>query len=85
MRKADYRACVTLFGPAILGGLVITTAATANAEVVKLQVDLKGSNASEQLARTFVRGHTKRVAELLDTLVSLGQARELADGRHVRV
>jgi hypothetical protein len=40
---------------------------------------------SEQLARTFVRGQTKRVAELLETLVSLGQARELADGRYVRV
>jgi len=35
---------VTLFGTAILGALVITTAATANAEVVKLQVDLKGIN-----------------------------------------
>ena len=28
----------------MLGGLVITTVATANAEVVKLQADLKGSN-----------------------------------------
>ena len=28
----------------MLGGLVVMTAATANAEVVKLQADLKGSN-----------------------------------------
>jgi hypothetical protein len=40
---------------------------------------------AEQLARTFVRGQSKRVAELLDTLVSLGQARALDDGRYVRV
>jgi hypothetical protein len=40
---------------------------------------------SEQLARTFIRGQSKRVAELLETLVSLGQARQLTDGRYVRV
>ncbi len=40
---------------------------------------------AEQLARTFVRGQSKRVAELLETLVSLGQARALDDGRYVRV
>ncbi|QPF90303.1 CHRD domain-containing protein [Bradyrhizobium genosp. B] len=44
MRKANYRICVTLLGTAMLGGLAITTAATANAEVVKLQADLKGSS-----------------------------------------
>jgi hypothetical protein len=44
MRNASYRVCVTLLGTAMLGGLVITMAATANAEVVKLQADLKGSN-----------------------------------------
>ena len=44
-----------------------------------------GGLTSDQLARTFVRGQTKRVAELLDTLVSLGQARRLEDGRFVRV
>ena len=38
-----------------------------------------------QLAKTFLRGQAKRVSELLDTLVSLGQARELEDGRYVRV
>ena len=40
---------------------------------------------AEQLARMFIRGQTKRVAELLETLVSLGQARGLDDGRFVRV
>jgi hypothetical protein len=44
MRKANYRLCVTLLGMAMLGGLVISMAASANAEVVKLQADLKGSN-----------------------------------------
>jgi hypothetical protein len=39
----------------------------------------------EQLAKTFLRGQSKRVSELLETLVSLGQARELDDGRYVRV
>jgi hypothetical protein len=37
-----------------------------------------------QLARTFHRARVERVAELLETLVSLGQAREVADGRYVR-
>ncbi|MGY4472387.1 hypothetical protein ACVWWK_008096 [Bradyrhizobium sp. LB9.1b] len=44
MRKANYRVCVTLLGMAMLGGLVISMATSANAEVVKLQADLKGSN-----------------------------------------
>jgi hypothetical protein len=44
MRKANYRVCVTLLGTTMLGGLVISMAASANAEVVKLQADLKGSN-----------------------------------------
>jgi hypothetical protein len=38
----------------------------------------------EQLARTFVRGQARRVSDLLETLVSLGQARALDDGRYVR-
>jgi hypothetical protein len=44
MRKANYRVCVTLLGTAMLGGLDISMATSANAEVVKLQADLKGSN-----------------------------------------
>ncbi len=35
---------------------------------------------AEQLARSFQRARVDRVAELLETLASLGQAREL-DGR----
>jgi hypothetical protein len=38
---------------------------------------------SEQLAKTFLRANVDKVEELLDTLASLGQARELADGRFV--
>jgi hypothetical protein len=38
----------------------------------------------EQLAKTFIRGQSKRVAELLETLVSLGQARATGDGRYIR-
>lgn len=42
MRKTNSRACVTLLGTAMSGELVITTA--ADAEVVRLQADLNGSN-----------------------------------------
>jgi len=38
----------------------------------------------EQLARLFLRANTKLVAELLQTLVSLGQARALESGEYVR-
>jgi len=38
---------------------------------------------AEHLARTFKRARTDRVAELLNALVSLGQARALGDGRYV--
>jgi hypothetical protein len=38
----------------------------------------------ESLANAFQRGQSKRVAELLETLVSLGQARSLGDGTYVR-
>jgi hypothetical protein len=38
----------------------------------------------DQLARSFQRARVDRVADLLETLVSLGQAREVADGRYVR-
>jgi hypothetical protein len=36
---------------------------------------------SEQLAKTFLRARVEGVEELLETLASLGQARELDDGR----
>ena len=38
----------------------------------------------EQLARLFLRANTKLVSELLQTLVSLGQARVLESGAYVR-
>jgi hypothetical protein len=44
MRKANYQICVTSLGTGLPCGLVVTTAATADAEVVKLHADLKGSN-----------------------------------------
>lgn len=37
----------------------------------------------EQLAKKFTRANASRVRELLQTLVSLGQAREVAEGRFV--
>ena len=36
------------------------------------------------IAKTFHRGQAARVAELLDTLVSLGHARDVGDGTYVR-
>ncbi|MDH6262891.1 CHRD domain-containing protein [Bradyrhizobium sp. BR13661] len=44
MKKARYRVCVTLLGTAALSALLIVATGAANAEVVKLQADLKGSN-----------------------------------------
>ena len=37
----------------------------------------------EQLARLFLRANTQRVTDMLNTLVSLGQARMLEEGRYV--
>ena len=37
----------------------------------------------EQLARLFLRANTQRVTDMLNTLVSLGQARALEGGRYV--
>jgi hypothetical protein len=39
----------------------------------------------EDVAKCFSRAKRERVEELLDTLASLGKARELADGRFVAV
>ncbi|MCK1546307.1 CHRD domain-containing protein [Bradyrhizobium sp. 147] len=44
MSKAGCRASVALLGTLALIGSVIATSGTANAEVVKLQAELKGSN-----------------------------------------
>lgn len=51
-----------------------------------IRASLKGQAlpvTAQQLARTFERARLDRVEELLETLVSLGQARELSDGRFV--
>lgn len=37
---------------------------------------------AEQLARSFSRARTDRVADLLETLATLGQAQKMADGRY---
>ncbi|MDD1529451.1 CHRD domain-containing protein [Bradyrhizobium sp. WBOS7] len=44
MRKAKDRIGVTLWGTALLGGLLMVAAAPSRAEIVKLQAELKGSN-----------------------------------------
>jgi hypothetical protein len=36
-----------------------------------------------ELAKHFTRANKERIAELLETLTSLGKARELEDGRYV--
>ncbi len=41
-----------------------------------------GPVTAEELARTFTRARTARVADLLETLAALGQARPLGDGRY---
>jgi hypothetical protein len=38
---------------------------------------------AEQVARVFLRANTQRVTDMLNTLVSLGQARALEEGRYV--
>jgi len=37
----------------------------------------------KELARTFTRARTDRVADLLETLAALGQARRMDDGRYL--
>ena len=37
------------------------------------------------LAKRFTRANKERIAELLETLASLGKARELEDGRYLAV
>ena len=41
-----------------------------------------GRIAPQQVAAAFKRGNVARIAELLQTLVSLGQAREVSEGRY---
>jgi hypothetical protein len=37
---------------------------------------------TQQLAKGFTRARVERIEELLQTLVSLGQAREVGEGRY---
>lgn len=54
------------------------------AQTVRGALDaFNGPATAEQVARSFKSARTDRVAELLDTLASLGQCRELEDGRYV--
>jgi hypothetical protein len=40
-----------------------------------------GGQTANQIAKRFLRGKTERISELLETLVSLGQAREVGEGK----
>ena len=42
----------------------------------------RNAKSTEELARNFVRAQTARVADLLETLTDLGQARKLSDDRY---
>ncbi len=54
------------------------------AQAVRTALDaFDGPATAEQVARVFARARAARVAELLDTLVSLGQCRQLDDGRYL--
>ncbi len=43
-----------------------------------------GPTTPDRLARTFARARAAKVAEILEALASLGQARKLPDGRYAR-
>jgi hypothetical protein len=42
-----------------------------------------GAATPEQLAKSFSRAKTDRISELLETLASLGQVREVEAGRYI--
>ena len=57
-------------------------------QVRELRTELSaapGPVTSEELARTFTRARTARVADLLETLAALGQARQMDDGRYLNL
>jgi len=47
--------------------------------------DLSGPADEADVAKRFTRANKDRIAELLETLASLGKARQLDDGRYVAV
>lgn len=55
------------------------------AAVQSALVSMGAAASVEEVAQRFARANRERVEELLDTLASLGKARELRDGRFVAV
>lgn len=55
------------------------------AAVQSVLVSINGPASEADVAKRFTRANKDRVAELLDTLTSLGKARELDDGRYLAV
>jgi hypothetical protein len=53
------------------------------AQAVRALLSARTPVSADDLAQTFHRAPRERVAELLEALVSLGQARRLDDGRYV--
>lgn len=59
---------------------------SAQAAAVQSALAERAAPASEaDLAKRFTAGNKARIAELLETLASLGKARQLDDGRYVPV
>jgi hypothetical protein len=59
---------------------------SAQAAAVQSALAERAAPASEaDLAKRFTAGNKTRIAELLETLASLGKARQLDDGRYVPV
>lgn len=59
---------------------------SAQAAAVQSALTIHAAPANEtDLAKHFIRANKERIAELLETLTSLGKARELEDGRYVAV
>jgi hypothetical protein len=59
---------------------------SAQAAAVQHALDaLPAPGDEQQIAKQFTRANKDRIAELLETLASLGKARQLDDGRYVSV
>ncbi|QDU18477.1 hypothetical protein ETAA1_03650 [Urbifossiella limnaea] len=59
-------------------------ALAAQAQAVRVALTAQsGPITAERLAKTFLRARVDKVAELLETLASLGQAIEISEGRYV--
>lgn len=60
-------------------------ALSAKAAVQAALAELATPADEAQIAKQFTRANKDRIAELLETLASLGKIRELEDGRYVPV